>query len=147
MRARDVRLARSLPLAGLHDRLDQRFRLLNRAAAPRWRATIFYVLLALMVGTQIFDNWLDKHSARRLPRVASTWCVRHLGACHQPIRAGGSRRSIPVTRSARVRAPMLRGPITLREDRDGQIRTPTKTPPEPLPDHPARKDRDIRLDC
>src|SRR5215813_9378808 len=31
-------------------------------------ATLFYVLLALMVGTQIFANWLDKRSARRLPQ-------------------------------------------------------------------------------
>jgi len=31
-------------------------------------ATLFYVLLVLMVGTQIFANWLDKRSARRLPQ-------------------------------------------------------------------------------
>src|SRR5262249_55591626 len=47
-------------------------------------------------------------------------------ACHQRIRAGGSRRSIPVTRSARVRAPMLPGPITLREDRDGKAAHPPR---------------------
>jgi hypothetical protein len=29
--------------------------------------TLFYVLLVLMVGTQIFANWLDKRSAQRLP--------------------------------------------------------------------------------
>src|SRR5215469_14948381 len=39
MRARDVRLARSLPLARRHDRLDQRFRLLTRAAAPGWNSS------------------------------------------------------------------------------------------------------------
>jgi hypothetical protein len=39
MRARDARLAQSLLLAGLHDRLDQRFLLLTRAAAPRWNSS------------------------------------------------------------------------------------------------------------
>jgi len=90
-------------------------------------ATLFYVLLALMVGTQIFDKWLDKHSARRLPRGPAPGVYGQApGACHQPIRAGGSRRSIPVTRSARVRAPMLPGPITLREDRDGKSAHPPR---------------------
>ena len=30
-------------------------------------ATLFYLLLVLMVGTQIFANWLDRRSARQLP--------------------------------------------------------------------------------
>lgn len=30
-------------------------------------ATLFYVLLVLTVGTQIFANWLDRRSARQLP--------------------------------------------------------------------------------
>jgi len=52
-------------------------------------ATLFYVLLALMVGTQIFDNWLDKHSARRLPRGASTWRVRPGTRCLPSADPGG----------------------------------------------------------
>jgi hypothetical protein len=31
-------------------------------------ATLFYVLLVLTFGTQIFANWLDERSARRHPR-------------------------------------------------------------------------------
>jgi len=31
-------------------------------------ATLFYVLLVLMVGTQVFANWLDQRSAWQLPR-------------------------------------------------------------------------------
>ena len=52
-------------------------------------ATLCYVLLALMVGTQIFDNWLDKHSARRLPRGASTWRVRPGTRCLPSADPGG----------------------------------------------------------
>src|SRR5262249_27581529 len=45
-------------------------------AALATPAPLSYVLLALMGGTKIFDNGLEKHSARRLPRRASPWRVR-----------------------------------------------------------------------
>jgi hypothetical protein len=48
-------------------------------------ATLFYVLLALMVGTQIFANWLDKRSAPRLPRSQHPAWAGPGRACGRPL--------------------------------------------------------------
>ena len=57
-------------------------------------ATLFYVLLVLTVGTQVFANWLDKRSARQLPQGPA----RGAGGQASPgLPLGGPRRQHPPT--------------------------------------------------
>ena len=54
--------------------------------------TLFYVLLVLTVGTQVFANWLDKRSAKQLPQGPA----RGAGGQAPPgLPSGGPRRQHP----------------------------------------------------
>ena len=71
--------------------------------------TLFYVLLVLTVGTQVFANWLDKRSTKQLPQGPA----RGAGGQASPgLPSGGPRRQHPPTdpgrRPAAEAAPIAR---------------------------------------
>jgi hypothetical protein len=68
-------------------------------------ATLFYVLLMLTLGTQIFANWLDQRSARQLPPGPA----RGAGGQASPrLPSGGPRRQHPPTGHGRHTAQAAR---------------------------------------
>ena len=89
-------------------------------------ATLFYVLLVLTVGTQVFANWLDKRSAKQLPQGPA----RGAGGQASPgLPSGGPRRQDPpadpgrhtaeAARSRRPRPPLPRS-RSLRRSKIGR---------------------------
>jgi hypothetical protein len=79
-------------------------------------ATLFYLLLLLMVGTQVFANWLDKRSGRRLPRRPAPGAG---GQASPRLPSGGPRGQLPpadhghrhTAEAARKRLPRPPSPV------------------------------------
>jgi hypothetical protein len=73
-------------------------------------ATLFYVLLVLTVGTQVFANWLDKRSAKQLPQGPARGAGG--GQPSPGLPSGGPRRQLPPAdpgrRPAAEAAPIAR---------------------------------------
>ena len=89
-------------------------------------ATLFYVLLVLTVGTQVFANWLDKRSARQLPR--------------RPARGAGGQASpgLPSGGPGRQHPPAGHGRHTAEAARKRLLRRSLPGSPSPRRWSPAR---------
>jgi len=94
-------------------------------------ATLFYVLLVLTVGTQVFANWLDKRSAKQLPQGPA----RGAGGQASPgLPSGGPRRQHPPAGHGRHTAEAARR----RRPRPSLLGSPSLRPWSPAVPRRAR---------